>query len=392
MATNSDRPTTAPRRTDLDLVRIVLCVSVIVIHAWLPFTRLPFALLASGACWLPAELLVRLLHIFVMPGFFVVAGCVAAASLRRRSAAEFIDGRMRRLGTPALHGVLFLCPVVRYVSLLNGRDMQLSRLYECPPLQVSFIEYLPRYYSRLDQVNWAHVWFLIYLYLISVGSTPAVIALNRWAARRPERACPAWLVHLPGPVLGLWLAVTGGWWPYYPNLYRDGPNLVYYIVCYLLGAAMAAWPPFGDRVRSQWPCAGLLGMAASAVAVAHPATTEGRVAVAIAAWSLTGALLGLAGRRAWLAPRPRHYLAEASLALYLLHVPVASVLGWWVIHRPWPLPVQAAVLLAGTLVGTTALYEVAVRRWQLGRRLLGLRAGPRGIWPPCPPVDEGAAA
>lgn len=200
-------------RADLDQLRVFLCASVLLFHVLLPFTSLPFVLVGGQVRWWPAEGLVRLCHLYIMPGFFMLAGRVACGSLRRQGVPRFLLARTQRLLPPLLGGMLLVCPIIRYVGLLEGRDLRPSGLRWCEPTSLTFLEFLPRFFGRLNQATWAHLWFLAYLLLISWLLAPLLARLSHHAHRWEQRRCAPLAAYLPAGVLAVVLVVLRGWWP-----------------------------------------------------------------------------------------------------------------------------------------------------------------------------------
>ena len=69
------------------------------------------------------------------------------------------------------------------------------------------------------------------------------------------------------------------------------------------------------------------------------------------------------------------YLAEGSYPVYILHQTVIVVIAFYLVGMPGPGWVQWLALLATSVVGTFALYEV-VRRVAPLRFLFGMRRAP----------------
>jgi glucan biosynthesis protein C len=67
------------------------------------------------------------------------------------------------------------------------------------------------------------------------------------------------------------------------------------------------------------------------------------------------------------------YLAEGSYPVYVLHQTVIVVLAFYLVGWAVWEPLQWAALLALSVLGTFALYEV-VRRWSVTRFLFGMRS------------------
>jgi hypothetical protein len=67
------------------------------------------------------------------------------------------------------------------------------------------------------------------------------------------------------------------------------------------------------------------------------------------------------------------YLNEAVLPFYILHHPVIVVIAFYTI--PWDIHIGIKFLFVSTaaLIATLVLYDLLIRRWNISRRLFGLK-------------------
>ncbi|WP_431269574.1 acyltransferase family protein [Dankookia sp. P2] len=197
----------AARRTDLDLLRILVCGAVILAHALLIFAAEPRYHVKSAAPWGLATVAYEAMRIATLAIFFTLAGWSAVASLRRRPAGRYVRDRLARVLLPLVAGILLLGPVIKWIELGQGRDLRIGGFRLVAPPNYGFLEFLPRYLTRLNLMTWSHLWFLAYLFLISL----ALLPLLRWLARRvPAEAMPgrAW-GYAPALLLAGLVAGTG---------------------------------------------------------------------------------------------------------------------------------------------------------------------------------------
>ena len=183
-------PRTSTRRTDLDLLRIIVCAGVILGHALLIYAAEPRYHLKAPTEWVPATVLYEAIRITSLPIFFCLAGWSAVGSLRRRDARRYVKDRLLRVLLPLFAGVLLLGPIIKWIELQQGRDLRLGGFRLVPPPEYSFVEFLGRYLTRVDTMTWSHLWFLAYLFVISLILLPAL----RWCKAgnaAPRRAHPA---------------------------------------------------------------------------------------------------------------------------------------------------------------------------------------------------------
>jgi len=363
------------RRVDLDILRIIASFAIILAHGVLIFTSEPRYHVKSTEHYFIADIVYELLRVGTVPLFFVLAGWGSAMALRRRSPGRFLADRAARLLLPLAAGILLIGPFIKYMERLQGRSLGLSGLREMPPLHMPFIEFVLLYWGRLNLMTWSHLWFLGYLFIISIVLLPL---LRFCAQRAPSHAVPhPILVFLPGAALAALLMIFGGYWPNLPNLLQDWGSLIFYGGCVALGAMLAAWPGFEARLRLEAPRLLLLAGFGFVCLMLGRDAVLGRMGVGLCAWGLIGAGFGYAGR--W-APKPSPmltWLGESTMALYILHhVPILAIA---MLLLPLAIPVFVKLLLIVALASaaTLALYAWGVKPFALPRLLLGMEAPAR---------------
>jgi len=364
----------AGRRTDLDALRIVLCAGIVLFHALMIYSAEPIYHLKSALPSPVASALAWLLHIAIMPLFFAIAGWSAVASLRRRDAGAFARERARRLVVPLVAGTVLLGPFIKYVELAHGRDIGFHGLWLVPPFQGSFVDFVPRYFTRMNLLTWSHLWFLAYLFLVSLLLMPLALGLAR--AKPRIGVPPAPLVYLPALAFAALLAGFGGYWPFLPNLLTDWTNFAWFALCFAIGAGLAAWPGFEARLHAEtWRMLALM-LAADAGIVVYGPSDAGRAFVGLAAWGAIGAGLGLAHR---LAPPPTPLLttlSEAALPVYILHLVPVLALGVLMLWLGVPAWLAVGIIWVGSTIVTLAAVRWLIRPWRPMRWLVGLNAMP----------------
>jgi hypothetical protein len=265
--------------------------------------------------------------------------------------------------------------VIKWIELLQGRDLRLGGFRLVAPPDYGFLEFIPRYLTRLNLMTWSHLWFLAYLFLISLALLPLLV----WLARRqPEASVPGRaFAYAPAALLAGLVAGTGGYWPFLPNLVQDWANLSYFGACFALGGVLFAWPGLEARLRGEaW---GLLALALAGlmlVVLAGP-SVPGRIGVGLCAWGAIGAALGFAGRHPPQPGRLLGWLGEATMPVYVLHhIPVLA-LGVLVLPLGWGELLSVLAITAGATVLSLLAYRLLVWPWRLPRWLMGMGPGAR---------------
>jgi hypothetical protein len=361
------------RRTDLDVLRIAICASVILAHALLIFAAEPRYHLKSAEPSFIASVLYEFMRATTMAFFFVLAGWSALASLRGRTPERFVLERIIRLLAPLAAGIVLFGSVIKYIELSHGRDMGLHGIRLVEPLTIGFFEFFPRNLGRLKQLTWSHLWFLGYLFLSSVILLPLLLMLVR---RAQNMVAPsAAVVYAPALLMAAVLAVFNGYWPFLPNLIGDWTNFAYFALCFAIGAGMAAWPGFETRLQAEAPRMLLLMLVAFTGLIVCGESTAGRAFVALTAWGAIGAGLGYAARLKPAATPMLAYLSEATLAVYILHHVPLLLLGAALLPLAIPVWIKIVAISVLTSLITLAAYHWLVRPWPPIRLLMGMSSG-----------------
>ncbi len=381
------RPVTAGgRRRDLDGLRILGCYLLFVFHAGKVFDDVAPDYHVRNAEILPTVGLVTwFIHQWHMPLFFLLAGWAAVVSLGHRGVRGFLRERFARLLVPLIAGMVLLCPIIKYVELSGGIDMRPSGLRAAPPLDLTFIEFLPRFFGRLDHATWSHLWFLAYLLVFCVAFLPVLHRLRAPAGRTRTtgRRAIAWLVLAVLPLIAVQVALRERW-PGYMNLYDDWAAVSYYGLFFLFGAALAARPGLDAAIAAVWPWFGAAGVAAYAGMLAQPGPAASWALSAVVGWGVTIGLIGLAARIDWARLPGIAWLHDSAMPVFLLNNFVIVVLAGWIVHWPVGPGAKLAALFLIAVPATLALYQFGIRHSAPARLLCGLKSPARRRAGPVP--------
>jgi peptidoglycan/LPS O-acetylase OafA/YrhL len=358
------------RRTDLDGLRILLCGSIILLHASLIFAAEPIYHLKSAEPSPIASVLLEFTRVTTLVVFFALAGWSAVTVLRRCSPGRFVQERAQRLLPPLFGGMVLFGSAIKYIELSHGRHIGLHGFRLVQPLQIGVFEFFPHNLTRMNQVTWSHLWFLAYLFLFSVVLLPLLVYLARSVPKTVIPSAP--IVYFPAFALALVLIAFDGYWPHLPNLYTDWANFAYWTLCFAIGAGIAAWPGFETRLHAEAPRL-LLFMAVAFVGVILCGeSAAGRLFVGLTAWGAIGAGLGVAGRINPPATPLFVYLVEATMPVYIVHHVPLLLLG--IILLPLAIPVWLKIVLIwlGTSAVSLAAYHWLIRPWTPVRWLMGM--------------------
>jgi peptidoglycan/LPS O-acetylase OafA/YrhL len=318
--------------------------------------------------------------------FFILAGASTYFALRKRSAAEYVKERVKRLFIPLLFGTLVIIPPLSYLGLVNHSDYSQS-----------FIAWFPSFFQLqtadlsgffLGGLTTGHLWFILHLLVYSLIALPLFLYFNRASGRR-------WIERIAGilmkpAVLFLLFPVLLALISRFPWVL--GGNPLFYITFFIAGfILMSNQRLMGqiDRYRllllvlGVVPLVGLITMSATN---SWPANVPEWAEVIMDAyrngfvpWFFILALLAYGRRLLNFTNRFLRYFAEGAYPIYILHQTIIMAIAFFVVQ--WSLGVAAkyAIIVALSFVGTVLAYDILVRRTNLTRFLFGMKPRPKKV-------------
>jgi fucose 4-O-acetylase-like acetyltransferase len=322
-------------------------------------------------------------YLFAMPLMFLLAGVASMLAIQRRTVRAYLGTRLLRLGLPLVAGLLLLSPFESWVGYLSHGGSEAFLPFTGAHLRETQLEMSPLWLGDYGH----HLWFLGFLLGYVLLSLPILVWLrDHPPATLAPRVATAAFVVLPLLVL----AVVQ--WPLraaFPA-YRDWADAVLWFGYFGIGVLFVLDRRFVVAAGRVGPwmlipaallVAGILPVALNGdiwqleatprVDAAGLAYVTARTAIG---WSLVLAVLalGIRGLDRWEGTGRR--VGESSMALYVLHHPVAVVAAAIVVASDlglWPKFLLTALI---TFVVTGALYEGVVRRFSILRGIFGVES------------------
>jgi glucan biosynthesis protein C len=425
---------TVERRSDLDLLRVLLVFGLIFFHTARIFDTIPLPEgVKNESTSVAATIFVAFFSLWGMPLMMAISGFAIWHSLRRRTSTVFLRERVERLLVPFVFGVLAIVPLQVYFHLKQVD----------PAGNLTYWQFLPQFFHvRLcpDLVNaficpdpstglftTAHLWFLKDLFIFSVLLLPLFLYLRSQEGVRVVGSLAGFLAR-PGAILLLGLPVALAEVLLVTSTMGGGWNEYSYAVLLVCGFLIAADPRFGQAMGRGWRIALVVGLMAELVYViglyilmevvdVDPLHSYDwgsmlwRLAKGVGAWAWVVAILGFGSRprpgrdsggarrpqgsgerpvRPGLGVRVIAYAGEAFLAVYILHQTVVFVIGYYVVQWQTAALLKYAVISLAALTVTLLLYEFAVRRLRVTRWLFGMRPDSRRGKDPSRAASQGA--
>ena len=378
-------PLKPTRRYDLDWMRVIAILIVLVYHVGMIFVPWSFHIKNTDTAGPTADILATVmvwLHQWRMPLLLFISGAGTYLSLGYRSPSRFLGERYRRLFFPVLFGMLVVVPPQIYYE----RILEYGSFFEFYP---SVFELTP--YPQ-GNFSWHHLWFVVYLLFYSVMSAPLFFYFRKGGGKAFQHMLYRWLSKPYGIMsLGLIIIITQALLrPHFPDethaLINDWAYFVYYYCFYMFGFFFCADNRLWQlllRFRRGHLVTGLVAMMVMywfyfSSWASWPFSLETMdvlysIVRILVAWSWVVACMGY-GQRYLSFNRPILKPAnEGIYPFYILHQTVIIALGYYVIQMSWLPGVKFLVLVALSFVVTVMVYYWCIRPFNWLRFLFGMK-------------------
>lgn len=324
-----------------------------------------------------------------MPLFFLLAGASTWLALNKRTPAAFIKERFSRLLVPLVFGMLIIVPPQTFFERIQKSGFSGNYF--------DFYSHLFNGVYPQGNLTWNHLWFLLYLFLISVAALPLI---RSWKSGRGaaclERFCTwtakgrrLFLLCLPLAIIQMTLKVA---FPGPQNIVSDWARILFMLVIFLYGVLFCQFPGYRESLERNLGTAFALGMAIFAFFLAMhlldyrfvfgynlPYLFQlGLKSLATMCWLIV--LLGFSQRILNFSNPFLKYANEAVLPFYILHQTVIIVLGYYIIKTEFHLMTKYTLINILSLVIIVAIYDLTVKRFGVLRFLFGMRPLPQKIY------------
>ena len=358
----------------IDWLRIGLIFSVFLYHIGMYFNSWSWHV-KSDKPLIFLEPIMDWLHLWRMPLLFLVSGVGTYYALGFRTIKRYLKERFTRLFIPFFVGLFTLVPVQVYIERITSYN-SLGHFY-----MHMFDGIYP-----LGNFSWHHLWFLIYLFLISLLISPF---LNYIRSNKFEKI-KHWILRIASTKLGLnWVVLILVLSQYILRQYfsksthgliDDWAYFTYYLLFFLCGLVLFtsktvinALAVYRRLYFYQTLVFSILYYAVNYLM--EPSSLRYYIYLVVSivvSWSCGITAIGYAKVYVNKDNKFRKPLNTAIYPFYLLHQPIIVVLGYFLLKCNLPILIQVVLLTVFSLLFTIGIYVLLVRNNVL-RIVFGLK-------------------
>jgi len=382
------------RRYDLDWLRIIAILAVFIFHCTRFFDPEGWHLKNSEQSNALFVLVRGLFWPWIMELFFLLSGAGTWYALKSRTAGEYLFERVKRLLIPLYTvGLFVLLPVQFYFELVTNAEYS-----------GTFRQFISRYFASFNLphiTSWpesllpvpfsGHLWFLQYLFLISLMTLPLLIFFKSESGRRHIEKLAGWCDRRGGIfVFVIPLAITLISLRGFFRAQRSWPDFLWYAIYFIIGYVMVADIRFTKAFkRHQWVCLALWlvgffgGMSFLVLVLGYDPSAghenslfiyvPAQIVWSITSWSAVVFMLSLGARRLNFSHKILAYGNEAVLPFYLFHQTIILIVGFFVISWNIGIPPKFLIVTIISFSLIILLYDLLVKPFNIMRFFFGMR-------------------
>jgi hypothetical protein len=310
-----------------------------------------------------------------LPILFVISGIGTRFALSSRSAFQYIRERSFRLLLPLLTGILLLVPPLVYLE----RNIQGA-------VNASFWSFYPEFFKGLypeGNFSWHHLWFLAYLFLMSMMALPLFLRFRRSGNgliaffNRLIGLSPFSLYLITIPLMIVHLTLENRY-PLSMNLQDDWFAFTYYLLCFIWGFILSSigegsWKAMMN-IRRYSLCLGAV-LSIIVLTSIHKGENPAWIQMLkpVNTWSWIIAVFGYASLYLNRESATLKYRNTVVYPFYVIHFTILIFLGYVLMnfrmHYAW----KMVLMVIGTYGISFILIEYVISRINFIRPLFGLK-------------------
>lgn len=385
------RPTKKERRYDIDWLRALAVIVLILNHSAAIFDPYPVTAI-KGQSSKTMAMFGAFTHEWRLALLFLVSGAGTFFALGLRNRSQFVKERVGRLLIPLVFGILAIAPLQIYCWLRASFNYQHSYAYFYKSILSRLILH-GGWGDAPESLHWAHLWFLAYLFIFSILALPLFLYLKQESGKRAlsnasgffARRGAIFLFAVPIVIIQVTLRAT---WPGSLNFIDDWTNVCTFLCFFIFGFLIISDERLGEAITRNGTAALILGLITSTIFITVIFTgnfpkrgynlgwTLLMILRGLNVWFWNVAFLSLARKYLNFNNRILLYMTEAVFPVYIVHLPILSLAAVLAVRLNIGVMAQYTIIVLLTLTISFLIVELIKRIGVIGF-LFGLKSKPK---------------
>ncbi len=353
----------------IDWLRVLVILTLIPFHGALTYTVIGDVYIKSpikDIRVIPFTTITAILDNFFMTLLFFLSGIGTFYALKHRDKSEYKIERRKKLLLPFILGFLLLCPIQAYTKgLHNG-------------FSGDFLHFVPQFFSKkiVYYLGYGHLWFLLYLFLISLFCLPL---FTKWLSDKTRlnnlcsSLCKGNKVLIPIGYICLLELILRPISSGTQTIIGDWANDVIYSSMFVFGFVYASNLQIQERVRSLLKYATIVLLIGTPLLMiiyymfnqlSSAMNLYGLLWLIIrGAYECSAIIVLLEVGRKYLNRKSAllSYLNKASFTYYLIHFLPVSVFSYFLVTTKLNVYIKYLLVVVLSYIFTLAIYELLRR-------------------------------
>ncbi len=365
----------------LDWLRVFAVVLLIPFHTGMIFVTWDFHI-KNNVTSVGLTIINAFIDNWHIPLFFLLAGASTYFALNKRSPGVYIKERFLRLIVPLIFGMLVIVPPQTFYERIQQSGFRGNYF--------DFYSHLFNGVYPEGNLTWNHLWFLLYLFFISMSVLPLLLSLKSGRGASHLENLNAWLadghriflLFIPLAIMQMTLKVA---FPGPQNVVSDWARIVFMLLIFVYGAMFYSYRGYRESFARNMGIAFVTGVVIlvffvtlhfSAYRFTFGYNLPNLLQLAVKSlatlcWLIV--LIGFAQRTVNFSNRFLEYASEAVLPFYILHQTVIIILGFHIVNTNYSLMAKYIFINVFSFILIVAIYDILVKRIGLLRFLFGMR-------------------
>lgn len=362
------------RRYEIDWIRNISILLLFVYHTSVIFCRFGDFYIISDNKSIFADIFILAMFVWYMPLLFFLAGASTHFALQKRDKKEYLIERIKRLLIPFIFGIIVIVPPQTYLARLWRGEVD-----------ISYLNHLKYFFTNIGDFSGfdgkftpAHLWFILYLFIISLIGVFIVNLLNKNKGKSINKLLKQ---KLSGKFSFLWLLVLSVIADIFPSVM--GKSIVTCLLIFILGFIVYKDGEYLNMIyinKNKYLCVAILISIVGAIYTFYIR----EFAISELTWLIDSMLknsmlivmiitiVGYGMKYLNKTNKVLMYLNKASFPVYIIHQTVLLGIAYFIIPKVAVNGIAIFIIIVLSIFFTFLIYEICKRN-KIISVLLGIK-------------------